>query len=140
MAIKKSLFLLFIGFITFSFLLIALPTYVNAEQDGCCQYSNGDDLIGCQDVASSDSCDEDSTNPNKKYFPNGECGMKTGLCTGSKEENPEEKGFGCCQMFFGEDPGCMYPSTVGSCTGENRTFVETNECSEDGYCKGYKKE
>lgn len=139
MAMKKSLFLFFIGFITFSFLFIAIPNNAQA-QEGCCQYSNEDDLIGCQDISSADDCDEDSTNPNKKYFPNGECGMETGLCTGSAEANPEEKGFGCCQMFFGEDPGCMYPSSVGSCTGENRTFVETNECGEDGYCKGYKKE
>ena len=125
--------------IVLTFLFIVLPDNTQA-QEGCCQYSNGDDLIGCQDVGSADSCDETSTNPNKKFFPDGECSMETGLCTGSKEENPEEKGFGCCQMFFDEDPGCMYPSTVGSCTGENRTFVETNECGEDGYCKGYKKE
>ena len=92
----------------FSFLLTAIPNSVQAE--GCCQYSNGDDLIGCQDVSSADSCDESSTNPNKKFFPDSKCSMETALCEGSKAENPEEKGFGCCQMFFGEDPGCMYPS------------------------------
>ena len=139
MATKNSLFVLLTGFIFASFLFLAPSISAHAE-DGCCQYSNGDDLIGCQLVGSADDCDESSTKPNKKFFPGSECSMETGLCEGSKAENPEEKGFGCCQMFFGDDPGCMTPSTVGSCTGENRTFVETKECGEDGYCKGYKKE
>ena len=139
MARKQRILFSLAVILTFGFLLLAIPNDAQS-QDGCCQYSDGDHHIGCQDVGSAEDCDETSTSPNKKFFPNSECGMKTGLCEGSQAENPEEKGFGCCQMFFGKDPGCMYPSSVGSCEGENRTFVETNECGEDGYCKGYKKE
>lgn len=130
-----------VGLIAFSFLFIALPNNTWAEEEeGCCQFFTGEDPMGCQSLETVESCNEDSTNPGKKFFPKSECDVDTGFCEGYKPASGQSRASGCCQMFFGEDPGCMYPSSPGSCSGENRTFVDTNECGEDGYCKGYKKD
>ena len=124
-----------------SFLFMAIPNYSQAdEEEGCCQFFSGGDAMGCQSYETVESCNEDSTKPGKKFFPGSECDIDTGFCEGYKPQDNRKTASGCCQMFFGEDPGCMYPSSPSSCTGENRTFVDTNECGEDGYCKGYKKE
>lgn len=140
MAINKSLFLLIIGFISLSFLFITLSNNLHAQEEGCCQFFTGEDPMGCQSLETVESCNEDSTNPGKKFFKNSECDVDTGFCEGYKPESSQTRASGCCQMFFGEDPGCMYPSSPSSCTGENWSFVDTTECGEDGYCKGYKKE
>ncbi len=124
--------------IIFTSLFIALPNNTLAKE-GCCQFFRGEDTIGCQSYETVDSCNGDSKKSGKKFFPGSKCDLDTGFCEGYKPDDSRKSASGCCQMFFGEDPGCMYPSSPSSCTGENRTFVDTKECGEDGYCKGYKK-
>ncbi|MEM7009773.1 MAG: hypothetical protein AAF462_11630 [Thermodesulfobacteriota bacterium] len=140
MAINKSLFLSFFGFLVFSFLLIAFPNNSYAEKEGCCQFFTGADPMGCQSFETTDSCNEDSTTPGKKFFPGSECDTDSGFCEGYEPPSGQTMASGCCQMFFGDSPGCMYPSSPSSCSGENWSFVNSKECGEDGYCKGYKKE
>lgn len=140
MATNKSFFLLVLGFIAISFLFIVFPNNTKAEEEGCCQFFTGEDPMGCQSLETVETCNEDSTTPGKKFFKNSECDIDTGFCEGYEPKGSQTMASGCCQMFFGKDPGCMYPSSPGSCTGENWTFVNSTECGEDGYCAGYKKE
>ena len=47
MALNKSLFLLLVGLIAFSFLFIALPKNSQAEEEeGCCQFFTGEEPYG----------------------------------------------------------------------------------------------
>lgn len=140
MATRKSIFLLIIGFAAFSLLFITFANNGRAEQEGCCQFFSGEDAMGCQSFETTESCNEDSTNPRKKFFPDSKCNVESGFCAGYKPDDNRKSASGCCQMFFGDSPGCMYPSSPSSCSGENRTFVDSKECGEDGYCTGYKKE
>lgn len=83
MAIRKSIFILFVGFIALSFLFLAIPANSQAPkmEFGCCQlFFDGEPE--CKYPSSSDSCSGD----NKTYIEDGLCDSGSGYCSGYKKE------------------------------------------------------
>ncbi len=84
---KKSISILFVGFIVFSFLFLALPNKVQADEgehiSGCCQFFV-DKEPGCLYPSSPDGC---AGSKLKGTFLEGEkCDIDTGFCSGFKKD------------------------------------------------------
>lgn len=86
MEMKKSISILFVGFIVFSFLFLALPNKVQADEgeyiSGCCQ-SFVEKEPGCLYPCSPDGC---SGNMNGKFLEGEKCDIDTGFCSGYVED------------------------------------------------------
>lgn len=85
MVIKKSMSILFVGFIVFGFLVSALPNKVHADEgeyvSGCCQFFVEKEP-GCLYPSSPDGC---VSNMNGKFLEGEKCDIDTGYCSGHKE-------------------------------------------------------
>ncbi len=83
MAIRKNILILFVGFIAFSFLFLAMPANSQPPkiEFGCCQLII-DGEPECIYPSSSKSCSGD----NKTYIEDGLCDTGSGYCSGYKKE------------------------------------------------------